>query len=48
MNKEYLISMMKNCKQFENQSVYDHCVSVQDIFKKYGTRQPNILFQNGL
>lgn len=32
MNKDYLISMMKNCPQFNNQTVYEHCLSVQSIF----------------
>lgn len=28
-----LIQAMQNCQQFDNQTVYEHCLSVQSIFK---------------
>ena len=32
MTKESLIDAMKNCKQFDNQTVYEHGQAVQNIF----------------
>lgn len=29
----YLIQAMQNCQQFDNQTVYEHCLFVQSIFK---------------
>lgn len=32
MNKEFLIKKMKECNQFDNQTIYEHCLAVKDIF----------------